>query len=155
MLFRSPRPTGPPGPGGKPAVTAKEAEAVTVIFVERVGAYWSLGPTLKDVRAYLAAHGLGGRLSVRSLDDPKPPSAVAVRTADRVHTARAHGMRVMFGCQVESSLGITAAAHLAPLADYVDLDGHLLLAEDPYRGVTANGSTLTLPDSPGLGVTKA
>jgi len=71
-----------------------------------------------------------------------------------IHTARAHGMLVMAGCMIETSLGITAAAHLAPLLDYVDLDGAALLANDPFVGATITGGTLTIPDAPGLGVTR-
>jgi L-Ala-D/L-Glu epimerase len=69
-----------------------------------------------------------------------------------IETARARGMKVMLGCMIESSIGITAAAHLAPLVDFVDLDGNLLLAKDPFRGVTAEGDRLVLPRSPGSGV---
>ena len=58
----------------------------------------------------------------------------------------------MIGCMIESSLGITAAAHLTPLVDYADLDGHLLVANDPYRGVTLEKGKLILPDLPGIGV---
>ena len=52
-----------------------------------------------------------------------------------IHAARAHGMEVMLGCMIESNASIAAAAHLAPLLDYADLDGSLLLADDPYDGV--------------------
>lgn len=69
-----------------------------------------------------------------------------------VAIARAHGMMVMLGCMIESSLGITAAAHLTPLMDIVDLDGAALLAEDPFVGATIAGGQVTLPDGPGLGV---
>lgn len=69
-----------------------------------------------------------------------------------VAVARAHGMLVMAGCMVESSLGITAAAHLAPLLDYVDLDGAALLADDPFTGATIDGGVVRIPDGPGLGV---
>ena len=69
-----------------------------------------------------------------------------------IHIARAHGLQVMIGCMIESSLGITAAAHLTPLVDYADLDGHLLVANDPYRGVTLEAGKLILPDLPGIGV---
>ena len=69
-----------------------------------------------------------------------------------IHVARAHGLQVMIGCMIESSLGITAAAHLTPLVDYADLDGHLLVANDPYRGVTLEAGKLILPDLPGIGV---
>ena len=69
-----------------------------------------------------------------------------------VATARAHGLLVMCGCMIESSLGITAAAHLAPLLDAADLDGAALLAHDPYVGATIAGGTVRLPDGVGLGV---
>ena len=69
-----------------------------------------------------------------------------------IHVARAHNLRVMIGCMIESSLAITAAAHLTPLVDYADLDGHLLISDDPYVGVTVDKGKLVLPDTPGLGV---
>ena len=69
-----------------------------------------------------------------------------------IHIARAHGLQVMIGCMIESSLGVTAAAHLTPLVDYADLDGHLLVANDPYHGVTLEKGKLILPDLPGIGV---
>jgi L-alanine-DL-glutamate epimerase-like enolase superfamily enzyme len=72
-----------------------------------------------------------------------------------VAVARAHDMRVMMGCMIETSVGITTAAHLAPLLDYADLDGAALLAADPYRGATIHGGVFSIPSGPGLGVTKA
>ncbi len=69
-----------------------------------------------------------------------------------IHAARALGLRVMLGCMVESSLAITAAAHLSPLVDYADLDGALLVADDPFEGVRVEAGKLVLPDRPGLGV---
>lgn len=69
-----------------------------------------------------------------------------------IAVARAHGMQVMLGCMVESSLAITAAAHLSPLVDHVDLDGNLLIVDDPFVGVTVKGGRLVLPEEPGLGV---
>jgi L-alanine-DL-glutamate epimerase-like enolase superfamily enzyme len=66
--------------------------------------------------------------------------------------ARAYGMRVMIGCMIESSIAVTAAAHLTSLADYADLDGNLLISNDPYRGVLMENGRLQLPDLPGLGV---
>ena len=68
-----------------------------------------------------------------------------VRAAVRLlHTADAHGLETMLGCMVESNASIAAAVHLAPLVDYVDLDGALLLAEDPYDGVLLSGDTFDL-----------
>src|SRR6266705_51388 len=69
-----------------------------------------------------------------------------------VATARAHGMLVMVGCMIESSLGITAAAHFTPLVDAADLDGAALTANDPFVGATIDGGQIRLPIEPGLGV---
>ena len=66
--------------------------------------------------------------------------------------ARALDMQIMLSCMVESSVGVTAAAHIAPLADYVDLDGPLLIANDPFIGLRYNGAKINLPDAPGLGL---
>jgi L-alanine-DL-glutamate epimerase-like enolase superfamily enzyme len=71
-----------------------------------------------------------------------------------IHTARAHDMQVMIGCMIETSVGVTAAAHLAPLCDYADLDGPLLIANDPYAGVRYEGARLVLPEGAGLGVAR-
>ncbi|MCK4237449.1 MAG: dipeptide epimerase [Candidatus Krumholzibacteria bacterium] len=70
-----------------------------------------------------------------------------------IHTARACGMMVMIGCMIESSIGITAAAHLSPLVDYADLDGNILIRNDPAAGVGTRNGKLVLPEGPGLGVT--
>ena len=71
-----------------------------------------------------------------------------------IAAARAHGMLVMAGCMIESSLGITAAAHFAPLLDCADLDGAALLANDPFAGATIAGGRIELPGAPGLGVAR-
>jgi len=68
-----------------------------------------------------------------------------------IHTARAHGMLVMLGCMVETSLGIAAAAQLGGLADFVDLDGAMLLADDPFEGPGYENGRIVLPERPGLG----
>lgn len=69
-----------------------------------------------------------------------------------IHTARSLGLKVMLGCMISSSVTITAAAHLSPLVDYADLDGNLLIANDPYRGVTVDKGRLMLPSANGLGL---
>ena len=71
-----------------------------------------------------------------------------------IHVARAHNLSIMLGCMIESSLAITAAAHLTPLVDYADLDGNLLIENDPYEGVRVEQGKLVLPDEAGLGVRK-
>jgi L-alanine-DL-glutamate epimerase-like enolase superfamily enzyme len=70
-----------------------------------------------------------------------------------VATARAFGFQVMLGCMIESAVAITAAAHLAPHCDHLDLDGNLLVSNDPFTGSTCDpDGTIHLPDAPGLGV---
>jgi L-alanine-DL-glutamate epimerase-like enolase superfamily enzyme len=69
-----------------------------------------------------------------------------------IAVARAHGMRIMLGCMIESSLAITAAAHIASLVDAADLDGSALVADDPFVGATLEKGRLVLPEGPGLGV---
>ena len=64
-------------------------------------------------------------------------------------------MKTMLGCMISSSVTITAAAHLSPLVDYADLDGNLLIANDPFRGVRVENGRLVLPNRPGLGLIPA
>jgi L-alanine-DL-glutamate epimerase-like enolase superfamily enzyme len=70
-----------------------------------------------------------------------------------VHTARALDMQVMAGCMIESSLGISAIAQIAPLLDFADFDGAALLSSDPFRGASIAGGVIRLSDGPGLGAT--
>lgn len=69
-----------------------------------------------------------------------------------IELAHSSGVEVMLGCLVASSLGIAPAVHLAGFARWVDLDGHLLLAHDPWRGIDGASGVLRLEDVPGLGV---
>jgi L-Ala-D/L-Glu epimerase len=69
-----------------------------------------------------------------------------------VHTARAYGLQVMFGCYSDSSLANTAAVQLSPLADYLDLDSHLNLIDDPFTGAIVQEGRVLPNDLPGLGV---
>ena len=71
-----------------------------------------------------------------------------------IATARAHGMLVMCGCMIETTLGIAAAAHFAPLLDCADLDGAALLKDDPFTGVSIDGGRIALSNAPGLGVSR-
>jgi L-alanine-DL-glutamate epimerase-like enolase superfamily enzyme len=72
-----------------------------------------------------------------------------------IQVARAMGMKTMLGCMISSSVSVTAAAHLSPLVDYADLDGNLLIANDPFHGVRVEKGKLMLPKRPGLGLTPA
>ncbi|MDX2212678.1 MAG: dipeptide epimerase [Oculatellaceae cyanobacterium bins.114] len=71
-----------------------------------------------------------------------------------IATARAHGLQIMFGCYSDSALSNTAAAHLAPFADHLDLDSHLNLIDDPFVGATLENGSLVPTDLPGLGVVR-
>jgi L-alanine-DL-glutamate epimerase-like enolase superfamily enzyme len=76
----------------------------------------------------------------------------AVRMAN---AARALGLGVMLGCMIESGLGIAAAAQIGSLCDHLDLDGNLLIAEDPWPGVDFADGIQVPSDQPGLGVHEA
>jgi L-Ala-D/L-Glu epimerase len=103
--------------------------------------------TLADVAACAQiAHGINIKLA----------KSGGIREAVRMaHAARALGLGVMLGCMVESGLGIAAGAHIASLCDHVDLDGNLLLAEDPWPGVELVNGVQVPADAPGLGVSLA
>ena len=103
--------------------------------------------TLADVASCAErAHGINIKLA----------KSGGIREAVRmVHAARALGLGVMLGCMVESGLGIAAGAHVASLMDHVDLDGNLLLADDPWPGVAFADGVQLPADRPGLGVSPA
>jgi L-Ala-D/L-Glu epimerase len=103
--------------------------------------------TLDDVAACAErAHGINIKLA----------KSGGVREAVRtVAAARALGLSVMLGCMVESGLGIAPAAHIASLCDHVDLDGNLLLREDPWPGVEFTDGRQRPGAEPGLGVRRA
>ena len=71
-----------------------------------------------------------------------------------IQVAQACGLKIMFGCYSDSSLANTAMAHLAPYADYLDLDSHLNLTDDPFCGATIEAGRLLPNHQPGLGVTR-
>jgi len=68
-----------------------------------------------------------------------------------IQQAKALGMKTMVGCMTESSVGISAIAHIAPLLDYVDMDGAMLLAKDPAKGVRIFPDEVRFPEGPGIG----
>ena len=70
-----------------------------------------------------------------------------------IKTAKSYGLKIMLGCMVESSLGITAAAHLSSDVDYADLDGNMLISNDPYEGIKIKNGQIVLNKKSGLGVT--
>jgi L-alanine-DL-glutamate epimerase-like enolase superfamily enzyme len=128
----------------------------------------------EDVESFRALRELSTRLPVlvdegcRDLASVAPIAAYAdginvklakaggLREAIRmIHAARALRLRVMLGCMIESELGIAAAAQIACLADYVDLDGHLLIADPPFTGLEFDAGRVAPSSDPGLGVRPA
>src|SRR5688572_1381536 len=99
---------------------------------------------LDDVAACAEiAHGINIKLA----------KSGGIREAVRmIHAARALELGVMLGCMIESGLGIAAGCVVAPLCDHVDLDGNLLIAEDPWPGVAFTDGVQVPSDRPGLGV---
>jgi len=127
-----------PLPAGDPGGPELKARSPIPIYVDEDC------HTLGDVAACAErAHGINVKLA----------KSGGIREAVRmVHAARALGLGCMLGCMIESGLGIAAGAHVASLFDHVDLDGNLLLANDPFPGVEFMDGVQLPPDLPGLGV---
>jgi L-Ala-D/L-Glu epimerase len=127
-----------PLPAGDPGGAELKARSPLPIYVDEDC------HTVSDVAACAErAHGINIKLA----------KSGGIREAVRMaHAARALGLGVMLGCMVESGLGIAAGAQIASLCDHVDLDGNLLLAEDPWPGVELVDGVQRPADSPGLGV---
>jgi L-Ala-D/L-Glu epimerase len=130
-----------PLPAGHPEGPRLKRESPIPIYVDEDV------HTLKDVReAAERAHGINIKLA----------KSGGIREAVRMaHAARALGLGVMLGCMVESSLGIAAACQVASLCDHIDLDGNLLLADDPWEGVEFVDGVQLPSEQPGLGVRQA
>ena len=108
-----------------------------------------LDESIVGVKEVEARHDQGHGINIKLMKCGGITPALAM-----IERARAHGLKVMIGCMLETSLGVTAAAQLSPLCDYADLDGHLLLKNDPFEGVGVENGRLVLSDAPGLGVTR-
>jgi L-alanine-DL-glutamate epimerase-like enolase superfamily enzyme len=130
-----------PLPEGDPAGSKVRAASPIPIYVDEDC------HTLADVRGCAErADGINIKLS----------KSGGLREAIRMaHAAHALGLGVMLGCMTESGLGIAAAAQMASLCDFVDLDGNLLLAEDPWPGVELVDGRQLPATTPGLGVRAA
>ena len=127
-----------PLPAGDPGGTVLRARSPLPVYVDEDC------HGLADIAACAeVAHGVNIKLA----------KSGGIREAIRIaHAARAFGLGVMVGCMLESGLGIAAGCCVAPLCDYVDLDGNLLLAEDPCPGVAFVEGVQTPSEAPGLGV---
>lgn len=102
---------------------------------------------VSDVPALAAAFD-GVNLKLAKLGGP-------LQALHALRLARTHGLQVMMGCMIESSLGIAAAVQLAGACDWADLDGALLLADDPYTGLEWQAGTVQRPTGMGWGVERA
>ncbi|AFK20338.1 dipeptide epimerase [Haloferax mediterranei ATCC 33500] len=87
---------------------------------------------------------IADRVDIANLKLMKCGGLVEAKRA--IHTARAHGLEVMLGCMIETNAAIAAGCHLTPLLDYADLDGSLLLANDPYEGVPMPNGAINLTE---------
>ena len=127
-----------PLPAGDPGGAELKARSPMPIYVDEDC------HTLADVaRAREIAHGINIKLA----------KSGGIREGVRMaHAARALGLGVMLGCMVESGLGIAAGCVVARLCDHVDLDGNLLLADDPWPGVEFVDGVQLPSEEPGLGV---
>ena len=105
--------------------------------------------TMEDVEKLAAAGVKGINLKLMKVGGPLPGLQILRR-------AREHGMKVMLGCMMETSIGITAMAQLAGLADFLDLDAPLLISNDPFAGVVYDRhARMTVPvDRAGIGVVR-
>jgi L-alanine-DL-glutamate epimerase-like enolase superfamily enzyme len=129
-----------PLPAGDPGGAALRKASPVPIYVDEDC------HTLADIAGCAAiAHGINIKLA----------KSGGIREAVRMaHAARALGLGVMLGCMLESGLGIAAGAAIASLCDHVDLDGNLLLARDPWQGVSLVDGIQMPSEAPGLGVQK-
>ena len=76
-----------------------------------------------------------------------------LKAIEMIKVAREYNMRIMLGCMLESSLGVTAMGHLSGEADWIDLDAPMLLKNDPFEGLQYDKRFhISLPDRPGIGV---
>lgn len=104
--------------------------------------------SLQRLPDVMKAHGVYSAINIKLM------KCTGMREAHQMMTlAQSLGMKVMIGCMTETSCAISAAAQLSPKADWADLDGNLLITNDPYAGVQVVKGKITLIDRPGIGIT--
>lgn len=149
-----------------PSETVEKSRALAALgveFIEQPMAPERL-PEMREVRRASALPLYADESAVTAEDVPRLAGAfdgVVIKLVkcggllpalEMIAVARAVGLKVMLGCMIESSNLITAAAQLGPLADHLDLDGAILIQNDPFEGAVNRTGTIRLPDGPGLGV---
>jgi L-alanine-DL-glutamate epimerase-like enolase superfamily enzyme len=97
----------------------------------------------------LKAHGVYNGINIKLM------KCTGMREGHRMlELARSLGMKVMIGCMTETSCAISAAAQLSPKVDWADLDGNLLITNDPFSGMKIKEGKITLNDNPGIGISE-
>lgn len=103
--------------------------------------------SLQRLPDVIKAHGVYNGINIKLM------KCTGMREAHQMLTlARSLDMKVMIGCMVETSCAVSAASQLAPKADWADLDGNVLIDNDPFSGMQIVDGKITLPDRPGIGV---
>jgi len=103
--------------------------------------------SLQRLPDVIKAHGVYHGINIKLM------KCTGMREAHQMLTlARSLDMKVMIGCMVETSCAVSAASQLAPKADWADLDGNVLIDNDPFSGMQIIDGKVTLPDRPGIGV---
>ncbi len=103
--------------------------------------------SIEDIDALAKAGVQGINLKLMKLGGLAP-------TLQILRRGKELGLKIMLGCMAETSLGVTAMAHLTALADWIDLDAPLLISNDPFEGITYDKAQILLPDRPGIGINK-
>lgn len=103
--------------------------------------------SLQRLPDVIRAHGVYSGINIKLM------KCTGMREAHQMLTlARSLDMKVMIGCMVETSCAVSAASQLAPKADWADLDGNLLIENDPFTGMQIVDGKITLQDRPGIGI---
>jgi L-alanine-DL-glutamate epimerase-like enolase superfamily enzyme len=103
--------------------------------------------SLQRLPDVIKAHGVYSGINIKLM------KCTGMREAHQMLTlARSLDMKVMIGCMTETSCGVSAAAQLAPKADWADLDGNVLITNDPFAGMQIIDGKVTLTDKPGIGL---
>ncbi len=97
----------------------------------------------------IRAHGVYSGINIKLM------KCTGMREAHKMLSlAKALNMKVMLGCMTETSCAISAASHLSPMSDWADLDGNLLISNDPFEGTVIINGKISLKNRPGIGVLK-